>query len=409
MNYDAFFSEDARVMRSSIIRQLTGLVNRPDVISFAAGSPNAETFPYEQLTAIYEDLAAKEKGKIFQYSVTRGSPELIEAVRSRTAEVQGIAASQEQTILASGSQQGMDLLARVLLDPGDSVFVELPNFIGASSSFENLRASVVGIRRDDEGMDLDDLRGRIAAARAKGSRPKLIYVIPNFQNPSGRTWSQARRRALLEVATEENLLILEDDAYGEIYFEGDGSALIPIKRDDPDCRVIYMSTFSKTLAAGLRVAWITGPAEIVRRVELAKETADLCSPTLSQKLTLEFLRRGWMEAHLEKVRAFYRGKRDIMLSVVEKRFGDIAEWSRPGGGLFLWVELPRQIDTLPLLREVVDTEKIAFIPGQPFFVDGSGSNTLRLSFSNVSDENIDKGLERLERVVRARLSAASKA
>lgn len=404
MHYEGFFSEDARVMRSSIIRQLTGLVNRPDVISFAAGSPNAQTFPHEQLTAIYNELVAKEQGKIFQYSVTRGNAELIEAVRERAAQVQGIAASQEQTILASGSQQGMDLLARVLLDPGDSVFVELPNFIGATSSFENLRAAVVGVRRDAEGMDLDDLRRAIAEARAKGSKPKLIYVIPNFQNPSGRTWSQARRQALLEVASAEDLLILEDDAYGEIFFEGDAAALTPIKRDDPDGRVIYMSTFSKILAAGLRVAWIFGPAEIIRRVELAKETADLCSPTLSQRLTLEFLRRDLMPGHLEKVRAFYRDKRDIMLDVLGKRFGDLAAWSRPGGGLFLWVELLSDADTLQLLRDVVETEKIAFIPGQPFFVDNSGSNTLRLSFSNVSDENIDKGLARLEQALRARTS-----
>ncbi len=251
-------------------------------------------------------------------------------------------------------------------------------------------------------MQLDSLRAQIAAAREAGAKPKLIYVIPNFQNPSGRTWSQARRRALLEVAAEEDLLIFEDDAYGEIFFEGDPADLRPIKSDDPEGRVIHISTFSKILAPGLRIAWIFGPQEIVRRVELAKETADLCSPTHSQKLTLEFLKRGWMPAHLEKVRSFYRAKRDAMHGVLEKRFGDLATWSRPGGGLFLWVELLREIDTLQLLRDVVDTEKVAFIPGQPFFVDGSGSNTLRLSFSNVSDENIDKGLERLERVVRAR-------
>lgn len=404
MNYDGFLSQDARVMQSSIIRQLTGLVNQPDVISFAAGSPNAATFPYEQLTTIYEDLVAKEKGMAFQYSVTRGNAQLVEAVRARAEEVYGIVASQEETLISSGSQQGMDLLSRVLLDPGDAVFVELPNFIGAASSFQNLRAALYGVERDAEGMNLDALRARVAEARAAGAKPKLVYVIPNFQNPSGSTWSQARRQALLELAAEEDLLIIEDDAYGEIYFEGDPAALLPIKHHDRDGRVIHLSTFSKILAPGMRVAWMFGPAEIIRRVELAKESGDLCSSTLSQKLTLEFLRRGLMPAHLETVRDFYRGKRDIMHGVMQKRFGDIASWTRPGGGLFLWVELQAAIDTLKLLRDVVETEKIAFIPGQPFYVDGSGSNTFRLSFSNVSDENIDKGLERLERVVRAQVN-----
>jgi 2-aminoadipate transaminase len=404
MNYDGFLSQDARVMQSSIIRQLTGLVNRPDVISFAAGSPNAQTFPYEQLTTIYDELVAQEKGMAFQYSVTRGNAQLMEAVRARAAEVYGITASQEETLISSGSQQGMDLLARVLLDPGDAVFVELPNFIGAAASFENLRAVLYGVERDAEGMSMDALRLRVSEARAAGAKPKLIYVIPNFQNPSGATWSQARRQALLEAAAEEDLLVIEDDAYGEIYFEGDPAALIPIKRYDAEGHVIHMSTFSKILAPGMRVAWMFGPAEIIRRVELAKETGDLCTSTLSQKLTLEFLRRGWMPDHLEKVRSFYRSKRDIMHGVMQQRFGDIASWARPGGGLFLWVELLAAIDTLKLLRDVVETEKIAFIPGQPFFVDGSGSNTLRLSFSNVSDENIDKGLERLERVVRAQVN-----
>jgi 2-aminoadipate transaminase len=402
MAFEEFLSADAGVMRSSLIRQLTGLVNRPDVISFAAGSPNAETFPHEQLTEIYNRLVSSEKGKIFQYSVTRGNAALIEAVRKHTRQVKGFEAAAEETILVSGSQQGLDLIGRVLLDPGDAVFVELPNYIGASAAFENFRARLVGVKKTETGMDLEDLARRVREIRGEGVRTKFIYVIPNFQNPSGHTWSQEKRRGLLEIARREDLLIVEDDAYGEVYFSGvDPAELKPVKALDEDGRVIYMSTFSKILAPGLRMAWIEGPREVVRRIELAKEACDLCSCTLSQRLILEFLNRGLLAEHVARVRAFYERKCGLMQQALERHFSPLARWSRPRGGLFLWVELLRAIDTLPLLRQAVENEKVAFIPGQPFFVDGSGSNTLRLSFSNVSDENINIGLERISRLIAA--------
>lgn len=402
MDLEALLSADARVMRSSLIRQLTGLVNQPDVISFAAGSPSAATFPHEQLTVLYQELVAREKGKLFQYSVTRGAPELIEAVRERSARVQGIEASAEETILVSGSQQGLDFVGRVLLDPGDAVFVELPSFIGATAAFENFRARMFGVRHDEGGMDLDDLRSRIAEARAAGARPKFVYVIPNFQNPSGAVWSQQRRDDLLALAQQESLLIFEDDAYGELYFSGvDPADLRSIKSRDTSGQALYMGTFSKILAAGLRVAWLHGPAPIVRRIELAKETGDLCTSTLSQKLVLEYLRHGWLEPHLDQVRELYEQKARRMQKSLDQYFAALAKWNRPQGGLFLWVELNEPIDTLPLLHKAVESERVAFIPGQPFFVDGSGSNSLRLSYSNVTDENIEIGLEKLSRLIQA--------
>ena len=400
MLFDEMISEDAKVMKSSLIRQLTGLVNQPDVISFATGSPNAEMFPHEQLAEIFNDLVKAEKGKLFQYSVTRGNAELIEAVRERNARVHGIEATTEETILVSGSQQGLDFIARVLLDPGDTVFVELPNYIGATASFENYRARMVGVNKTPAGMDLDDLRAKIRQARSEGSTPKLIYVIPNFQNPSGHTWDLPTREGLIEVAREENVLIVEDDAYGEIYFSGDDPEILkPIKSHDGAENVIYMSTFSKVLAPGLRVAWIVGPQEIVRRIELTKETGDLCTSTVSQKLILEYLKRDWLDAHLAEVRGFYETKCILMQAALETHMTKLAKWNRPQGGLFLWVELLEQIDTLPLLRQAVEAERVAFIPGQPFFVDGSGSNTLRLSFSNVSDDNIELGIEKISGLI----------
>ena len=403
MDPAGLLSKDARVMRSSLIRQLTGLVNQPDVISFAAGSPNAQTFPHEQFRTIHNDLVNREGGRVYQYSVTRGNPRLIAAVRARDRTLKGIETEPGQTLLASGSQQGLDLVARVLLDPGDALFVETPSFIGAMASFQNFRARLFAVRCDSEGMDPDDLARRIGEARAEGRPCKLVYVIPNFQNPAGSVWSQARRRAVYEVARKEGLLVFEDDAYGELYFDGiEPSSLRPIKALDDAGQVLYMSTFSKILAPGLRVAWIHGPEEIVKRIEYCKETGDLCTSTLSQRIILDFLDRDWMPDQAARVRSFYAAKSAAMQRTLEKHFRSLARWQRARGGLFQWLELPEGIDTLELFQASIREDRVAYIPGQPFFAEGGGSNTLRLSFSNVEDENIEVGLSLLcRRIQRA--------
>ncbi len=388
-------------MRSSLIRQLTGLVNQPDVISFAAGSPNAKTFPHDRFRAIQNHLIEREGGQVFQYSVTRGNARLIGAVRERERELKGISVSSGETLLASGSQQGLDLVARVLLDPGDAVFVEAPSYIGAMAAFENFRAKLYAVNCDREGMDLDDLAARLAEARAEGRPCKFVYVIPNFQNPSGAVWSQARRQGLYEFARRERLLIFEDDAYGELYFaDMDPNRLRPVKAIDDSGCAIYMSTFSKILAPGLRVAWIHGPEQILRRIECCKETADLCTSTLSQRIILEFLERGWMPAQAARVRRFYSAKSQRLQDGLEAHFGSFARWRRARGGLFQWLDLPEGIDALNLLHASLEEDKVAFIPGAPFFAEGGGANTLRLSFSNVKDENIEIGLSRLSRRIR---------
>ncbi len=405
MKPEARLSEDARVMRSSLIRQLTGLVNQPDVISFAAGSPNAQTFPHEQFREIQNDLVQREGGQVFQYSVTRGNARLINTVRERERQLKGISVSPEETLLVSGSQQGLDFVARVLLDPGDAVFVETPSYIGATAAFENFRATLFAVACDGEGMDLDHLAARIAEARTQGHPCKFIYTIPNFQNPSGTVWSQARRQELHELAHREDLLIFEDDAYGELYFDGvDPDSLRSIKSRDESEQVLYMSTFSKILAPGLRVAWIHGPREIVRRIEYCKETGDLCTSTLSQRIILEFLERGWMPDQAARVRRFYTAKSQTMQQALETHCGDFAHWRQARGGLFQWLELPSGVDALSLLHASLEQDQVAFIPGAPFFAEGGGSNTLRLSFSNVKDENIEIGLSRLSRRIRQALT-----
>lgn len=388
-------------MRSSLIRQLTGLVNQPDVISFAAGSPNAQTFPHEQFRTILNDLIDREGGQVFQYSVTRGNARLIAAVRARDREVKGIETEPNETLLASGSQQGLDFVARVLLDPGDAVFIERPSYIGAMASFENLRAKLFAVECDEDGMVLESLARRVTEAREQGRACKFVYVIPNFQNPSGAVWSQARRQGLYDFAVQEGLLVFEDDAYGELYFEGiDPSSLHPIKALDERGHVIHMSTFSKILSPGLRVAWIHGPEEIIRRIEYCKETGDLCTATVSQRIILAYLERGWMPAQLARVRSFYTAKSGMLQRTLENCLGSLASWRKASGGLFQWVQLPDGVDTLKLFHASLEEDRVAFIPGAPFFAEGGGSNTLRLSFSNVKDENIEIGLSLLSRRIR---------
>ena len=405
MKLEEMLSRDALVMRSSLIRQLTGLVNQPQVISFAAGSPNADTFPHEQLREIQDELIDREGGHFFQYSVTRGNAGLVSAVCERDSELKGIESTPAETLLTSGSQQGLDFIARVLLNPGDAVFVETPSFIGAMSSFENFRAQLFAVDCDQDGMDLGHLAERIAEARSQGRGCKLVYVIPNFQNPSGSVWSQERRQGLCELAREEGILVLEDDAYGELYFQGvDPAALAPIKSQPSSGHVIHISTFSKILSPGLRVAWMHGPAELIQRIEHCKETGDLCTCTPSQRLVLEFLERGWMPAQSENVRRFYSAKAATMQAGLEKHFSGVAQWRPARGGLFQWLDLPEGIDALALLHESLEQDQVAFIPGEPFFAGGGRSNALRLSFSNVKDENIDIGLSRLSRRIRPALS-----
>lgn len=405
MNLDEMLSRDARGMRSSLIRQLTGLVNQPRVISFAAGSPNAETFPHEKLRQILHDLVERERGHVFQYSVTRGNAQLVNAVCERDRSLKGIESTPAETLLASGSQQGLDFIARVLLDPGDAVFVETPSFIGAMSSFENFRAKLFAVECDEDGMDMGHLAQRVAEARSQGRPCKLIYVVPNFQNPAGTVWSQARRQALCDLSRHEGVVVVEDDAYGELYFDGiDPEALAPIKSCADSNHVIYVSTFSKILAPGLRVAWMHGPAEIIQRIEYCKETGDLCTPTHSQRLVLEFLERGWMPAQAALARNFYTAKSKTMQTALGEHFSGLARWHAARGGLFQWLDLPEGIDALGLLHDSLEQDQVAFIPGGPFFAESGRSNALRLSFSNVRDENIDIGLSRLSRRIRQALA-----
>ncbi len=387
-------------MRFSAIRRMSALIERPGIISFAPGQPSPETFPVAAFQEIIADVVARESAGAFQYILTRGLATLIAAVQEYAA-AKGMPTTVAEILMTEGSQQGLDLVARVLLDPGDVVLVERPSYIGATSAFRASRARMVGVRLDEEGLDLDDLRRRHAECVAAGRAPKFLYVIPSFQNPSGISHALDRRRGLLDAARDLDLLVIEDDPYGDLYFEA--SPVATLRSMDPE-RVLYLSSFSKILAPGLRTAFLIGPEEILAKVEIAKQSANLCGSGLDQRVILACLKRGLIEEQKARIRPYYRAKRDAMLDALSSEMPPGVRWTRPAGGLFVWLTLPEGMDAEVLLEAAV-AEGVAYVAGGPFHVDGGGANTMRLTFAKEDAPTITEGVRRLGKVVRAAVAA----
>lgn len=400
MNYDALFSRVGMGMQQSAIRQMgTVAAQNPDLISFAPGYPAPENFAWGEYQAIANDILSARGRSTLQDGPTRGMSELLEAIVPLLA-TRGIAASTDELMITSGSQQGLDLIARVFLDPGDVVLVELPSYTGALTAFRNAQASLVGVGQQADGIDLVDLERRINEVRREGRPLKFLYLVPNFQNPTGILTSLEKRRQLLELANRHDILIVEDDPYGSLYFEDctRGEETRPIKADDRDNRVVYLSSFSKTLSPAFRVAWVTAPASLVARFETARQCLDLCTSGLNQLMVLESIRRGVLDWQVPRLRRYYQECRATMETALRERLGDAVSWSRPRGGFFLWVALPREVHTGRLLSKAMQ-HRVIYVPGAPFFVDGSGTNTLRLAFSLASPDLIVEGVGRLATAV----------
>ena len=372
----------------------------PGLISFSAGYPTPDLFPWDDLRAITSDLLERHDSNTLQYGATRGYRPLIEHLLAHGLKSRGIDAHLEQVIITTGSQQGLDLAGRVLIDPGDVVLVELPTYSGAIAAFHNLQAALVGVPQDGEGLDLDALEQTIGRLSAAGRRTKFIYVTPNFQNPTGRLMSRARRQALLTAAARHDLLILEDDPYGTVYFEDvtTPEETRPIKADDAEGRVIYLGTASKTLVPGFRVAWLVAPAEIAQKVELAKQAAGLCSGVFDQRVVHAAFDRGVIDRLAPQLRQYYQNARRVMEAALLARLGDRVQWPSPRGGFFLWVRLPEGVDDRALFERAL-AHKVSFVMGSAFFVDGTGHAFARLSFSGISPAQIEEGVERLAAAV----------
>lgn len=394
-------SKAALQYQESAIRRIGALsATIPGLISLSAGYPAPDVFPWDDLQAIASRLLAKHDGNTLQYGATRGYRPLIEHLLAHTLKARGISAKFEDVIITSGSQQGLDMVGRVLIDPGDTVIVELPTYSGAIAAFHNLQASLVGVPQDAEGICVTDLE-RVAGDLRKQGRPaKFVYVTPNFQNPAGLLMSARRRIELLDAARRHDLVILEDDPYGSIYFEDvttfDDTR--PIKADDADGRVVYLGSFSKILVPGLRVAWLVAPKLIAEKIELCKQAADISSGVFDQRLVHGTLADGVIDRIAPGLRSHYQAKRTVMEQALTEHLAGRVKWTSPRGGFFLWIQLPDGVDDRDLLDRALK-EKVSFVLGSAFFVDGGGHGFARLAFSGITHEQIKEGIARLARAI----------
>jgi len=381
-------------MRASDIREILKVTVRPEVISLAGGLPAPELFPVEEIRQAYDRVLARDGAAALQYGASEGYQPLRELVAERLR-TEGVPAEPGEVLMTNGSQQGLSLMAKLFLDPGDAVLCENPTYLGAVQAFDSYEASYRIVPMDEEGMRSDEVDALLAAGGVK-----FIYALPNFQNPSGRTMSLERRRTLVAGARRHGVPILEDDPYGELRFEGD--ALPSLRSFWPE-GVVYLGTFSKILAPGFRLAWIVAPVDLFDRFVLAKQPADLHTATITQMVAYEVAKDAeFLEAHVERIREVYRERRDAMVQAMGEWFPPGCRWTRAAGGMFVWVELPEGVDARDLFVEALE-ENVAFVPGQPFHPDGSGQNTMRLNFSNVPPERIEEGVRRLGSAIAARL------
>ena len=403
------YAQRTQRMTSSAIRELLKLTSQPDIISFAGGLPAPELFPVEEVRAAVDRVLTHHGSAALQYSTTEGYPPLRELISASMARY-GIVVTVEDIFITTGSQQALDLIGKVLINPGDRILTERPTYLGALQAFTMYGAEYVTVPADEEGIDTQKLE------RALRAGPKFLYVLPNFQNPSGVTMSLPRRQELIGLANHYGIPVVEDDPYGKLRFEGDH--IKPLVVIDAEWHhasrngkyhgnLIYLSTFSKTLAPGLRLGWVVAPRDVIVHLVQAKQGTDLHSSTFDQMVAYEVAREGFLDEHVRRLRQVYGARRDVMLKALEQAFPDPADgvrWTRPEGGLFLWVTLPPDMDSTEVLKDAVE-EKVAFVPGVCFHPDGTGLNTMRLNFSNASEAMIAEGMARLGRVVRRRLAA----
>ena len=399
INTKEFYSEIAAKMEASAIREILKLVQNPEIISLAGGMPDPETFPVEEIKEIVQEILDKNSARALQYSGTEGLPELRQCILDYLAK-DSMNGELDNIIISTGSQQGLDLVGKVFLSPGDIAIVELPSYLAALNAFRSYGGELVGIPMDDEGMKIDILEEKLSHLKSEGKRVKFIYTISNFQNPAGVTLSLSRRKKIIEIAHKFNVFIVEDNPYEKLRFEGESiSSIYSLEKNGS---VISLGTFSKILCPGLRLAWILGNKEIIGKMTILKQATDLCTSILGQLIAYNYCQSGKLEKHIESNVEIYRGKRDAMLGALEKYFPPEATWTKPQGGFFVVATLPEYIDTEVMFKEAIE-EKVAYVPGSPFFADGKGKNTMRLSFCYPGIKDIEEGIKRLGKLIKSKI------
>jgi 2-aminoadipate transaminase len=393
--YAALFAERTRVMRSSAMRDLMEITARPEVISLAGGLPDTSTFPPETFAAQMTKIAQESSSEALQYGPTEGFAETKECIRE-VMRAEGMDPDPDDVIVTTGGQQAIDLVAKTLVDPGDVVIAEAPTYPGAVPVFCSYQAETVQIEMDGEGMRVDLLELELERLAGEGRRPKFIYSVPSFQNPAGVTMSPPRRRRLVELARERELLVIEDNPYGLLRYEDEPPD--PLYKLDGGDYVIYLGTLSKILSPGIRLGWLCAPPPVMEKVVLGKQAADLCTSTLTQYFVREYFAEGRWLAYVSDLCQIYRARRDAMLEALERFFPAQAAWSRPAGGLFCWATLPDYIDTTDLLARAL-RENVAFVPGAAAYADGRGGASMRLNFSASGEDEIREGVRRIGAVI----------
>lgn len=401
--WDHRFAQRTQRMKSSAIRELLKLTEDPEIISFAGGLPAPEVFPVEEFVEACTKVLRENGPTALQYGATEGYTPLLEMIARHTSRL-GIDVTPANIMITSGSQQALDLLGKIFINHGDRILVESPTYLGALQAWNIYGAEYVTTRSDNDGIVTDELEAALRTG------PKFIYVLPNFQNPTGVTIPLERRMKIIELADHYGVPIVEDDPYGQLRFEGENIPAIEVldsqKHHNGQCysgNVIYLSTFSKTLAPGIRLAYVIAPPEVIRKLVMAKQGADLHTATFNQMVAYEVSRGGFLDRHIQHIREVYHYRRDVMLDTLTEHMPEGVQWTHPQGGLFLWVTLPETMNSIELFKEAVK-RKVAFVPGESFYPCGGGHNTMRLNFSNATPEKINEGISRLAEVIKAKLA-----
>jgi 2-aminoadipate transaminase len=398
--WDHRYAQRTQAMTSSVIREILKITARPDVISFAGGLPAPEIFPVKEFAQACDVVLSENPSEALQYGITEGYLPLRQYMAGRT-EREGVKVTADNVMITSGSQQALDLIGRILINPGDKILVESPTYLGALQAWSAYGAEYIAVPADEDGMRTDGLEAALRAG------PKMIYVLPNFQNPTGVTLSLERRKQLVQLADKYGVPIVEDDPYSALRFEGEHIPSVmsldaQMRGECDKCytgNVIYLSTFSKILAPGLRLAWVVAPPEVIFLMAQAKQGADLHTAVFTQMVAYQVAYDGFLDRHLDVIRSVYQRRRDIMLDSMSSTFPEGVRWTRPKGGLFLWVTLPEYMKATEILPAAVEN-KVAFVPGSPFFPCGGGENTLRMNYSNATDDGIREGMDRLGKTLK---------